>query len=607
MRATYSPEDNKLRLYTEERLSPEDYATVKAAGFIWAPKQKLFVAPKWTPAREDCLLELCDDIEDEDTTLAERTAERAERFEDYSDKRATEAERAESALGDAPSIVGNQSARKANKLAEKIQSQQKRTLRLWETSDYWTRRAAGALRAAKYKELPEVRARRIKGLESDLRAMQSRYTPVDNPPHEIEQSDGRYVWCGAKGRGGFWVNVDKLDSIRESCERWEEHYRNRIAYERAMLAESGGLAADNFHFELGGMVLVKGSWYTITRINRKGGEVVSVSVNSPGWPRVASVEIISDYKAPTAEAEATAKAATKLPPICNYPQADGVEMTKAQWNRIGKDYKRFNQIASNDGRAAHRVRVCTRTVAERLCAEIPPYDREKHGHLIPVYLTDEKLKFPPNGGRKVSVADLPSGRDIATLEKRAERAAMPREKSRAEQFREKIKGGVKAVSAPGLFPTPASLATQVIELAEIEPGHAILEPSAGTGALLAALPSGCRVVAVEINHGLADALTADEIHRADFLETKPGEFDRVVMNPPFANAADIKHVKHALAMLKPGGRLVAIVANGPRQQRELKPLATEWVDLPAGSFAESGTNVNTAIVVIDQENLAAVA
>jgi hypothetical protein len=37
--ATYSPEDNKLRLYASMRLSRELYDRVKAAGFKWAPKQ----------------------------------------------------------------------------------------------------------------------------------------------------------------------------------------------------------------------------------------------------------------------------------------------------------------------------------------------------------------------------------------------------------------------------------------------------------------------------------------------------------------------------------------------------------------------------------------
>jgi hypothetical protein len=53
--ATYSPEDNKLRLYPACRLDQDEYNRVKAAGFKWAPKQELFVAPIWTPEREDLL------------------------------------------------------------------------------------------------------------------------------------------------------------------------------------------------------------------------------------------------------------------------------------------------------------------------------------------------------------------------------------------------------------------------------------------------------------------------------------------------------------------------------------------------------------------------
>ncbi len=71
-RATYSPDDNKLRLYASLRLDEETYSLINKAGFRWAPKQKLFVAPAWTPGREDVLLSLAGDIEDEDSTLFDR-------------------------------------------------------------------------------------------------------------------------------------------------------------------------------------------------------------------------------------------------------------------------------------------------------------------------------------------------------------------------------------------------------------------------------------------------------------------------------------------------------------------------------------------------------
>ncbi|HAG0390689.1 TPA: plasmid SOS inhibition protein A [Salmonella enterica] len=89
-RATYSPDDNKLRLYAALRLDDETYQKIHAVGFRWAPKQELFVVPAWTPAREDVLLSLAGDIEDDDNTLFDRQEQRADRFSGYSEKRAGE-------------------------------------------------------------------------------------------------------------------------------------------------------------------------------------------------------------------------------------------------------------------------------------------------------------------------------------------------------------------------------------------------------------------------------------------------------------------------------------------------------------------------------------
>jgi 16S rRNA G1207 methylase RsmC len=86
---------------------------------------------------------------------------------------------------------------------------------------------------------------------------------------------------------------------------------------------------------------------------------------------------------------------------------------------------------------------------------------------------------------------------------------------------------------------------------------------------------------------------------ADFLSTTPeqlGAFNAIVLNPPFSGAADIRHVRHALRFLKPGGRLVAIVAGGPRQAEALEAGAEYWEPLPSGTF--EGTGVQTVLCVI---------
>lgn len=163
--------------------------------------------------------------------------------------------------------------------------------------------------------------------------------------------------------------------------------------------------------------------------------------------------------------------------------------------------------------------------------------------------------------------------------------------------------GFKFARIDGFFPTPVALAQKLVMLADVRPGHRVLEPSAGTGRIAdAAADAGGIVNCVERFRPLAEFLLAKARYNVvmwrDFLEIAPHPFfDRVVMNPPFERAADIKHVEHARKFLKPGGRLVAVVAGGPRQREHFA--GRERYDLPDGSFKESGTGVGAAVVVIE--------
>ena len=180
-----------------------------------------------------------------------------------------------------------------------------------------------------------------------------------------------------------------------------------------------------------------------------------------------------------------------------------------------------------------------------------------------------------------------------------------------EAMQASLKAGVKVQTVNQLFPTPKELAQEVADLADIQPGESVLEPSAGTGMLLGAIggrmfghnPERGQVTAVEINKDLADRLQSEfpltRVMCCDFLSAPLGSFDKVIMNPPFENGADIKHIRRALEVLMPGGRLVAICANGPRQQAQLRPMAVKWKALPPDTFA--GTGVNAALLVIEKE------
>lgn len=169
----------------------------------------------------------------------------------------------------------------------------------------------------------------------------------------------------------------------------------------------------------------------------------------------------------------------------------------------------------------------------------------------------------------------------------------------------------RVVSSHNLFQTPEPLAARMASL--FPTFGRTLEPSAGLGRLyraVRAVSATCPVVLVDIAPECCG-----ELYRAtegdgnarlvagDFLAMdaeRLGTFACIIANPPFARGADIAHIRHMLTLLNPGGRLVALCANGPRQRQQLRPLASQWIDLEPGAFRSEGTNVNAAIVVIDR-------
>jgi hypothetical protein len=329
--ATYSPEDNKLRLYSSSRLDKDLYNRVKAAGFKWAPKQELFVAPMWTPGREDLLIELCREIDDEDQTLLDRAEERSGRFEAYSERRSDEAERAQKAVAaivehiplGQPILVGHHSERRARRDVERIDGGMRKSVSLFHTAEYWERRAAAAVSHAKYKERPDVRARRIKSIEADKRKRErsrdesavwlklwteckaeqdkelqkgvalriAGMCHLQMPRKDGDREDFNQQPTAHDALQGSFPNLyaprfveevidvalDRMPKWIAYAERWIAHYTNRLTYERAMLAASGGTVADKIGPEKGGACRCwaspRNGWSYIQKVNK-----VSVTV-----------------------------------------------------------------------------------------------------------------------------------------------------------------------------------------------------------------------------------------------------------------------------------------------------------------------------------------
>lgn len=178
--ATYSAEDNKLRITVSDRLSRDAYLKLVQAGFKYAPKQEIFVCPKWRPESEDLCLALAGSIEPEQMTMIERAEIRAARFDGYRQKRTAEANYFQDAASryserfayGQPILVGHHSERSARRDQKRSHSAMQNAVKKSNTADYWSYRAEGVERHANRKNSNRTRANRIKKLFAELRSVQ---------------------------------------------------------------------------------------------------------------------------------------------------------------------------------------------------------------------------------------------------------------------------------------------------------------------------------------------------------------------------------------------------------------------------------------------------
>lgn len=395
--ASYSPEDNKVRIYPASRLSKEDYEHIRAVGFRWAPKQKIFVCPAWSPTAEDAALDLCDEIGDEDQPRAERAVDRADRFEGYMHKREDEAVNGADRFEVGPAIHANQSRARAERSARRHDRIAGRACTQWGKAEYWQSRTAGVIANALHLERPDVRHRRIKGLESDLARLEAQYSPLDSQ-RSMQQAwqDGRdspevpHVLCG-QGRDRHWVKESSLMLIKAGSERRRAHLAMRLAYEQQMLAAQGGTAAN--------VEMVAGGWigkHQIQKVTKdRAGRVSKVYFLAPNqsyadrqgrrygddYPAPMTLHAFSaerikpgDYREPTAVDMATLTAAKpKIPLLVNY-MGDGFErLTKAEYDRKSRCGMAHTKVI--DGARIRHVQI-------------------KGWQMVPVFISDLPVKSP---------------------------------------------------------------------------------------------------------------------------------------------------------------------------------------------------------------------
>jgi hypothetical protein len=321
--ATYSPEDNKLRLYIG-RVPREEYLKLRAEGWKALHKQREagggdFVAT-WTPSRRDTALEYAGVILDEDMGPAERAADRAERFAGYREKRLGEATGHADTYDAGPTAHGFQSAAKAERSARRHDRLAARSVDSWDKAEYWQQRTAGVIAHALYKSSPSVRMGRIKTIEADLRSAQKsmtkwrdewltwkacaeitdaekqteRATMLANYAHfprtfnhprsgkedslwsllASERNQGDPI-TGAEACALFF---ERYPNEPKTENAWTRHFKLRIAYENQMLEGQGGRAA-LVEMEVGG-------WFGSYQIRRV--------IKSPVTKLPVSVEVMAN-------------------------------------------------------------------------------------------------------------------------------------------------------------------------------------------------------------------------------------------------------------------------------------------------------------------------
>ncbi len=451
--ATYSVEDNKLRLYASSRLDEATYQRVKEAGFKWAPKQELFVAPRWTPAREDLCVDLADEITAEQTTLIERAEAKAERLDNLARKRAKQANAfhraadriAERFVGGQPILVGHHSEHRARRDQDRMHRAMDAAVAATKAVDYWNYRSAGVEHHANRKADPRVKARRIKKLLAELRDWQRDINhayiclelwetiQAETNPEKFKQAVEHYAgarlktgdaapWLQGKSywqqlRDGSITPAEVVDNCLSFHERqahspykarWINHLLNRLAWERSELGEvdrfTGTLTASilqAFAREHGAhqpKAKKDGDQWRLTSsvpLPLHLGDGKELLLNAGDWCELMQA---SGYAVPAPK--------PKQPPILNFAAAyikghrcgsvetfRQIKLTKAEYSAIYNDYRGVKLSACGQ----FRFKVCKN-----------PEQRGWDAEWCAVLLTDSKQHEPLE-----SAAIIQVGQEVA--------------------------------------------------------------------------------------------------------------------------------------------------------------------------------------------------
>lgn len=173
------------------------------------------------------------------------------------------------------------------------------------------------------------------------------------------------------------------------------------------------------------------------------------------------------------------------------------------------------------------------------------------------------------------------------------------------------------------YPTPTRVVKEMmLPDADIQAGMSILEPSAGKGNILDCIyeqyGDSVKLEAVELNNINRNILNLKgyKLVGTDFLTfDKSNKYDRIIMNPPFDENLDVKHITHATDYLKPNGKIIFICSKRAYTGNAIESVSFKNLVDSTGSIlyfdnqvyktieAERQANVNIIIGEIYEERI----
>lgn len=175
----------------------------------------------------------------------------------------------------------------------------------------------------------------------------------------------------------------------------------------------------------------------------------------------------------------------------------------------------------------------------------------------------------------------------------------------------------KAREGVDYYATPEPLGYKMVEWLNAKPNGKLLEPSAGHGAIGRFFPDYTANKFIEPSYELRADLsinTNGEVIAGTFEDHDIiNKYDGIAMNPPYGASGKtaMDHVVKALKQLRNGGRLIAIVPDGPSMNKRLETffesedsagfhqIAT--IKLPSVTFERAGTSVLTQVLILDKQ------